>query len=75
MDIDDADDPWKDEAVVDKAELEGLDGCPFGQYKDDTTGKCVEIPDGGYSDDEFDFDDTLDDFVPDMLSDDDVDIE
>ena len=41
---------------------------------DDETGKCVDI-EGAYDDDEFDFDDNFDDFVPEMLDEEDADFD
>ena len=69
---DDENDPWKDDLMED-GEDEGLDGCPFGQMKDEND-KCVPI-EGGYDDSDFNYDDELDDFVPDMLEDSDVDMD
>jgi len=61
-------DPWDDDAVMDDGEDEGLDGCPFGQMKDEETGVCEPI-EGGYTDDEFGFGDELsgDEFIQDEL--------
>lgn len=42
--------------------------------KDEFTGDCVEI-DGGYSEDEFDFDDNFDDFIPEMIDEEDADFD
>lgn len=79
MDLDMSDeDPWDDD-MFDKEEELGMNGCKWSEYKAED-GSCRPIEEltrddygedqvgkGGYEKDEFGFDDNLDDFVPDML--------
>jgi len=78
MDIDMENDPWDDDAVMDEGEDEGLDGCKFGEMMNDETGLCEPI-EGGYTDDEFNFDEGFsgDEFIDeelDQMDDEDEDI-
>lgn len=67
-------DPFDDDAVMDEGEDMGLNDCPFGLYKDETTGKCVDVD---YEDDDYNFDDNFsdDEYIEDMLEDSDEDID
>ena len=57
----DEDDPWNDDSVMEEGEDKGLHDCPFGQKWDEDEEKCVEI-EGGYDNDDFNYDDNLDEF-------------
>jgi len=67
-----SDDPWDDDAVMDKNEDMNADNrCEFGKFFNEETGACQLIEDGGYTDEEFDFGDDFenDEFIEDELED------
>ena len=67
-----SDDPWDDDAVMDKNEDMNADNrCEFGKFFNEETGACQLIEDGGYTDEEFDFGDDFenDEFIEDELDD------
>jgi len=62
-------DPWEDEAVMDEDEDKALDSrCEFGEFWNEDTEACETI-EGGYTDDEFNFDEGLteDEFIEEEL--------
>ena len=62
------DDAWDDDAVMDEGEDEGMDGCPFGEMRNEETGECESID---YSGSDFNYGEgfTDDEFIEDELND------